>query len=434
MVMNVLHLASEKSDNPDLRDRGYIYWRMLSTDPTATKDVVLIKRPDYIENLGHLLDDESKEIFSDAGIVSKKKKEPTATEGPKGDEAPEAEEAEGEDEGEEEPKRKPKKEKKRKKGGKTKKKHEKAEEQKEPEEEPEAEEAVSTSKPSGGLDDLLGLGFGEEEPAPAQDSGTDPLADIFGPSPAPNGAPAEATSNGGGWANTDYFGGVDDGSNQGSEAAIFVKPGFTEVLSANTAGQSGSVKGLNINGRFFNESGNIKLELELHNNTSNIASDFEILFNKNSFGVTANGINAIPISPGQNYTTIIDCNINSNNADMKNPPSCPYMVQTALKCSLDVFYFQVPCLLHVLFSSEQVNVTQAQCQQMINSINAKNSKTVTSSRFANSPDELKSRLKSNSLYFIYEEGGTLIFATSTINNIPVLIRISVSGQNLNIEE
>lgn len=34
-----------ESDNPDLRDRGYIYWRLLSTDPTAAKEVVLAEKP-----------------------------------------------------------------------------------------------------------------------------------------------------------------------------------------------------------------------------------------------------------------------------------------------------------------------------------------------------------------------------------------------------
>lgn len=33
------------SDNPDLRDRGYIYWRLLSTDPVAAKEVVLAEKP-----------------------------------------------------------------------------------------------------------------------------------------------------------------------------------------------------------------------------------------------------------------------------------------------------------------------------------------------------------------------------------------------------
>ena len=35
----------QDSDNPDLRDRGYIYWRLLSTDPGAAKEVVLAEKP-----------------------------------------------------------------------------------------------------------------------------------------------------------------------------------------------------------------------------------------------------------------------------------------------------------------------------------------------------------------------------------------------------
>lgn len=37
LVPKVLKWATEEVDNPDLRDRGYIYWRLLSTDPTAAK-------------------------------------------------------------------------------------------------------------------------------------------------------------------------------------------------------------------------------------------------------------------------------------------------------------------------------------------------------------------------------------------------------------
>jgi len=45
MVQKVLDLATEESDNPDLRDRGFIYWRLLSTDPEAAKLVVLGDKP-----------------------------------------------------------------------------------------------------------------------------------------------------------------------------------------------------------------------------------------------------------------------------------------------------------------------------------------------------------------------------------------------------
>lgn len=44
-MINYLSICLQDSDNPDLRDRGYIYWRLLSTDPAAAKDVVLANKP-----------------------------------------------------------------------------------------------------------------------------------------------------------------------------------------------------------------------------------------------------------------------------------------------------------------------------------------------------------------------------------------------------
>jgi AP-1 complex subunit beta-1 len=37
LVTDVLRMATDESDNPDLRNRGYIYWRMLSEDPETAK-------------------------------------------------------------------------------------------------------------------------------------------------------------------------------------------------------------------------------------------------------------------------------------------------------------------------------------------------------------------------------------------------------------
>jgi AP-1 complex subunit beta-1 len=45
LLTAVLSLATQDSDNPDLRDRGFIYWRLLSTDPAAAKEVVLADKP-----------------------------------------------------------------------------------------------------------------------------------------------------------------------------------------------------------------------------------------------------------------------------------------------------------------------------------------------------------------------------------------------------
>lgn len=46
----MLTVATEEVDNPDVRDRAFIYWRMLSTDPGKTKNVVFGYRPQAKDN------------------------------------------------------------------------------------------------------------------------------------------------------------------------------------------------------------------------------------------------------------------------------------------------------------------------------------------------------------------------------------------------
>ena len=45
LVPKVLKWATEETDHPDLRDRGYMYWRLLSSDPAAAKTVVMGEKP-----------------------------------------------------------------------------------------------------------------------------------------------------------------------------------------------------------------------------------------------------------------------------------------------------------------------------------------------------------------------------------------------------
>lgn len=37
LVTRVLQAATAENDNPDVRDRAYVYWRLLSSDPQITK-------------------------------------------------------------------------------------------------------------------------------------------------------------------------------------------------------------------------------------------------------------------------------------------------------------------------------------------------------------------------------------------------------------
>ena len=45
LVPKVLKWATEDTDNPDLRDRGYMYWRLLSSDMATAKEIVMGEKP-----------------------------------------------------------------------------------------------------------------------------------------------------------------------------------------------------------------------------------------------------------------------------------------------------------------------------------------------------------------------------------------------------
>ncbi|KAG8217482.1 Adaptor protein complex beta subunit [Butyriboletus roseoflavus] len=45
LVHKVLKWATEEVDNPDLRDRGFMYWRMLAMNPAVAGEIVLAEKP-----------------------------------------------------------------------------------------------------------------------------------------------------------------------------------------------------------------------------------------------------------------------------------------------------------------------------------------------------------------------------------------------------
>ena len=45
LVHKVLKWATEEVDNPDLRDRGFMYWRLLAISPQKAGEIVLSEKP-----------------------------------------------------------------------------------------------------------------------------------------------------------------------------------------------------------------------------------------------------------------------------------------------------------------------------------------------------------------------------------------------------
>lgn len=62
LVPKVLGWATEESDNPDVRDRGYMYWRLLSADPKAAKRIVAGEMPLITTDSDRMDDDRLEEL------------------------------------------------------------------------------------------------------------------------------------------------------------------------------------------------------------------------------------------------------------------------------------------------------------------------------------------------------------------------------------
>ena len=69
-ITEILEKSTEANENPDMRDRGYIYWRLLSEYPEETKDIVLAKKP-LIKGEGHVFEEELLEsLINNIGMIS----------------------------------------------------------------------------------------------------------------------------------------------------------------------------------------------------------------------------------------------------------------------------------------------------------------------------------------------------------------------------
>jgi len=70
MIQLVLSNATQETDNPDLRDRAFVYWRLLSTDPEAAKEVVLAEKPVISDDARSIEASLLNELLSNMGTLA----------------------------------------------------------------------------------------------------------------------------------------------------------------------------------------------------------------------------------------------------------------------------------------------------------------------------------------------------------------------------
>uniref|UniRef100_A0A673CCH5 AP complex subunit beta n=2 Tax=Sphaeramia orbicularis TaxID=375764 RepID=A0A673CCH5_9TELE len=336
LVQQVLSLATQDSDNPDLRDRGYIYWRLLSTDPVAAKEVVLAEKPLISEETDLIEPTLLEELICHIGtLASVYHKPPSAfVEGSRGVQHKRLPGSAGSGESVDSP---------------------------------DTGSAAGVSEappaviPSQGdlLGDLLNLDLtpptttGPPPPTSGMQMGAMDLLgggldSLLGGDLGGN--PAMAAGFGAPPAvmptsfNAPVSGGLDDlfdlGGGVGMPMGSYSPP-KTVWLPAMKA------KGLEISGTFARRSGVIQMEMTLTNKAMSVMTDFAIQFNRNSFGLAPAGPLQVltPLSPNQSIEVSLP--LNTVGPVMKMEPL--NNLQVAVKNNIDVFYFSCQYPISMLF-------------------------------------------------------------------------------------
>lgn len=79
LIQLVLTYSTQETDDPDLRDRAFIYWRLLSTDPEVAKQVVLAEKPVIEDSRRHMDPILLNTLLEELGSLSSVFHKPSAT-------------------------------------------------------------------------------------------------------------------------------------------------------------------------------------------------------------------------------------------------------------------------------------------------------------------------------------------------------------------
>ncbi|KAI7989440.1 Beta-adaptin-like protein C [Camellia lanceoleosa] len=289
MIQVVLNNATVETDNPDLRDRAYIYWRLLSTDPEAAKDVVLAEKPVISDDSNQLEPSLLDDLLANIATLSSVYHKP-----------PEAFVT-----------------------------RVKTAQRTEEDDYPDGSETGYSESPSHAVDSIA---------SPPATSSNVPQA--VGRQPAPAPVP-------------DLLGdlmGLDNDNNSNNaivpvdEPTIPAGPTLPVVLPASTG------QGLQISAQLVRRDGQIFYSLLFENNSQIPLDGFMIQFNKNTFGLAAAGPLQVPqLLPGTSARTLLPMVLFQNVAS--GPPNT--LLQVAVKNNQQpVWYFSDKVSLLVFFTED----------------------------------------------------------------------------------
>ncbi|XP_010266050.1 PREDICTED: beta-adaptin-like protein B [Nelumbo nucifera] len=365
MIQVVLNNATIETDNPDLRDRAYIYWRLLSTDPEAAKDVVLAEKPVISDDSNQLDPSLLDELLANIATLSSVYHKPpdafvsrakTAVQRPEDDEYPDGGEA-----GYSEP----------------------------PTHAADGGASVPTSSGNAPY-----AAMRQPEPAPATPAPAAPVPDLLG----------------------DLIG-LDNALVPVDDATAPSGPPLPLLLNG---------QGLHISAQLTRHDGQIFYSMLFENNTQITLDGFMIQFNKNTFGLAAAGPLQVPqLHPGTSARTLLPMVLFQNLSP--GPPST--LLQVAVKNNQQpVWYFNDKISLLVFFT-EDGKMERANFLETWKSLPDSNEVTKDlPGAVVNSVEATLDRLASSNLFFIakrrHANQEVLYLSAKIPRGIPFLIELT----------
>lgn len=107
---------------------------------------------------------------------------------------------------------------------------------------------------------------------------------------------------------------------------------------------------------------------------------------------------------GKSTQTKLELATNSNPDSKKIPENVPYLLQTAIRCSLDEFYFNVPIMFSTLFTPQNMKMNLDNYKSMWTSIQTTQEMCYVIQNLNNkfqSSQNIINRLESNFAYLIH---------------------------------
>ena len=315
ILNQVFDFCTKECENPDVRDRGYMYYRLMTIDPQLASRIIVNDKPKINEDASGFDDNLLAILMDNLGTMAtiyekppelfvKKTKEKYFDE----DNEDEYEESQFKINEEEEI---PKEDKKKKKKEKIEEINNKIE---------------NNQQPQNNNIDLLDLGDFNSSNNPPQNNN-------------------QQNMNSGGGIN-DLLGDLNNidlgGNNNMNNNMNNMNIQRFIVIQENSAGASNPNKGLEVEASVFNNNNNFFMSIVLKNKSAGMPiNNFVIQFNNNPFGLSVNPncLSNVNLMPGQISENNIPLNVN-NPSQMPMPGQST--IQTGLRCNLNEYYFLLP--------------------------------------------------------------------------------------------